>query len=141
MKTSVVSNVGFEGKIYYDKKLPKTMQVYAEEMLGTKIGNQTIREKLAEKTFDLTFFTTSSKKAIHPRLEFYSGFKVLDPKDKKYYNSRVRINEDFNKNVLRLSSFIDKIDEIKKNYGGYNTLGERIKIWANSILEKFIYDW
>ena len=90
---------------------------------------------------DLTFFTTSSKKATNPRLEFYSGFKVLDPKDKKYYNSRVKIGDDFNKNTERLSRFLNIIDESKSAYNGYNTFGERVKLWANSLLEKFVNDW
>ena len=141
MQAKSVSNIDFKGKVYYDKNLPKTMIKYAENMLDSKIGELTLRDKLAQKTFDLTFFTTSSKKAVRPKLEFYSGFKVLNPKDKKYYNSRVRIGEDFYKNVLRLSTFIDKIEDYKKNYDGYNTLSERLKIWANSILEKFINDW
>ena len=68
MQVNQISNNNFEGKVYYDKKLPKSMQNYAEKMLDTKVGEQTIREKLAEKTYDLTFFTTSSKKAINPKL-------------------------------------------------------------------------
>ena len=141
MQVKPMSKNNFEGKVYYNKNLPKPMKTYAEKMLNTNIGNQTIREKLAQKKYDLTFFTTSSKKAIHPRLEFYSGFKVLNPKDKKYYNSRVKIGDDFNKNTQKLSNFIDLMDDRKQSYDGYNTFGELIKNWFNNIVTNFLSNW
>ena len=40
-----------------------------------------------------------------------------------------------------LSRFLNIIDESKSAYNGYNTFGERVKLWANSLLEKFVNDW
>lgn len=141
MQINQISNNSFEGRVYYNKNMPKTMKNYAETLLNTKFKNQTLREKLAKKTFDLTFFTTSSKKAIKPKLEFYSGFKVLNPKDKKYYNSRVRIGDDFYKNATKISDFIDLMEDRKQAYSGYNTLGEKFKLWFDEMVNKFLNDW
>ncbi len=135
MQVNPLSNNNFEGKVYFNKNLPKTMKSYANAILDTVIEGKSVREKLAEKTYDLTFFTTSSKKAINPKLEFYSGFKVSNPKDKKYYNSRIRINDDFYTNAKKIAKFIDNMEDYKSWYDGYNTLGERLKIWLrNTIL-------
>ena len=141
MQVNSINKNSFEGKVHYSKNLHKTMKNYAETLLDTKLNGQSVREKLAEKTYDLTFFTTSSKKAIKPKLEFYAGFNVLNPKDKKYYNARVRIGDDLNKNIQKLSLFLDKVDDAKASYDGYNTLGERIKIAFNSVLEFLVNNW
>ena len=135
MQVNPLSNNNFEGKVYFNQNLPKSMKNYANTILDTVIEGKSVREKLAEKTYDLTFFTTSSKKAINPKLEFYSGFKVLNPKDKKYYNARIRMNDDFYTNAKRVAKFIDNMEDYKAWYDGYNTLGERLKIWfRNTIL-------
>ena len=135
MQVNPVSNNNFKGKVHFNQNLPKTMKSYANAILDTVIEGKSVREKLAEKTYDLTFFTTSSKKAINPKLEFYSGFKVSNPKDKKYYNSRIRINDDFYTNAKKIAKFIDNMEDYKAWYDGYNTLGERLKIWfRNAIL-------
>ena len=129
MQICAASNNVFEGKACFHKNLPKPMKDYANRLLDSTVNGKTIRSKLAEKSYDMTFFTTSSKKAVNPKLEFYSGFKVLNPKDKKYYNRRVRIKDDFNINAEKVSRFIDEVEDYKKWYDGYNTLGERLKIW------------
>ena len=135
MQIDSLSNNNFEGKVHFNQNLPKTMKNYANTILDTVIEGKSIREKLAEKTYDLTFFTTSSKKAINPKLEFYSGFKVSNPKDKKYYNARIRMNDDFYTNAKRVAKFIDNMEDYKAWYDGYNTLAERLKIWfRNTIL-------
>lgn len=140
MQINPTSNNNFVGKVYFDKNLPKTMKNYADHILDTVVEGKTVRQKLAEKTYDLIFFTTSSKKTINPKLEYYSGFKVLNPKDKKYYNSRVRVNDDFYKNAKKISDFINRIEDYKQSYNGYNTFGERVKILMNDIME-FLLDW
>ena len=135
MQIDSLSNNNFEGKVHFNQNLPKTMKNYANTILDTVIEGKSVREKLAEKTYDLTFFTTSSKKAINPKLEFYSGFKVSNPKDKKYYNARIRMNDDFYTNAKRVAKFIDNMEDYKAWYDGYNTLAERLKIWfRNTIL-------
>ena len=135
MQIDSLSNNNFEGKVHFNKNLPKSMKNYANTILDTVIEGKSVREKLAEKTYDLTFFTTSSKKAINPKLEFYSGFKVSNPKDKKYYNARIRMNDDFYTNAKRVAKFIDNMEDYKAWYDGYNTLAERLKIWfRNTIL-------
>ena len=128
MQIDSLSNNNFEGKVHFNKNLPKSMKNYANTILDTVIEGKSVREKLAEKTYDLTFFTTSSKKAINPKLEFYSGFKVSNPKDKKYYNARIRMNDDFYTNAKRVAKFIDNMEDYKAWYDGYNTLAERLKI-------------
>ena len=135
MQVNPLSNNNFEGKVHFSPNLPNSMKKYANTILDTVIEGKSIREKLAEKTYDLTFFTTSSKKAINPKLEFYSGFKVSNPKDKKYYNARIRMNDDFYTNAKRVAKFIDNMEDYKAWYDGYNTLAERLKIWfRNTIL-------
>ena len=135
MQIDSLSNNNFEGKVHFNKNLPKSMKNYANTILDTVIEGKSVREKLVEKTYDLTFFTTSSKKAINPKLEFYSGFKVSNPKDKKYYNARIRMNDDFYTNAKRVAKFIDNMEDYKAWYDGYNTLAERLKIWfRNTIL-------
>ena len=138
MQIDLTSKHTFEGKVYFNSNLPKPMKYYANSILDTIIEGKTVREKLAEKTYDLTFFTTSSKKAIKPKLEFYSGFKVLNPKDKKFYNSRVRVNDDFYENVQKISNFIDRMEDYKQSYKGYNTFRVRVKIWFNDIVQNFL---
>ena len=135
MQIDSLSNNNFEGKVHFSPNLPNSMKNYANTILDTVIEGKSVREKLAEKTYDLTFFTTSSKKAINPKLEFYSGFKVSNPKDKKYYNARIRMNDDFYTNAKRVAKFIDNMEDYKAWYDGYNTLAERLKIWfRNTIL-------
>lgn len=134
MKANPVSNTNFEGRVLFDKKLPKSMVNYANRIMDTVHNGELLRDKLGKKTFDIAFFTMSSKKAIHPKLEFYSCFKTLDPKDKRCYNSRIRPNEDFKENVERVSRFIDRIEEEKNWQGGYNTFLEKVKVWLISKL-------
>ena len=140
MQINQVSNNNFEGRVYFDKKLPNHLKNYANQLLDNVVDGQFVRDKLAKKTYDLTFFTTSSKKAVKPKLEFYSGFKVLNPKDKKYYNSRVRMDNNHYENAKKISNFIDRMEDAKKSYNGYNTLGERIKLWMNDVME-YLLDW
>ena len=134
MQTNSVSSSNFEGKVYFNKNLPKHMKNYANQLLDSVVDGQTVRSKLAEKTFDLTFFTTSSKKAIKPKLEFYSGFKVLNPKDEKYYNSRIRMDNNHYENAKCISSFIDRMQDAKQSYSGYNTFGERMKLLVDDVV-------
>ena len=141
MQINSISSNNFEGRALFDRKMPKHLQNYANQILDLVIEGKTVRDKLAEKTFDMVFFTTSSRKAIKPKLEFYSGFKVSNPSDKKYYNSRIRVDKNYYENAKKISEFIDRIQDAKQSYNGYNTFGERIKIWANSLLEKFVNDW
>ena len=129
-----LSNNNFEGKVHFYKNLPKSMKNYANTILDTVIEGKSVREKLAEKTYDLTFFTTSSKKAINPKLEFYSCFDTFNPKNRRCYNSRIRPNEDFKQNVEKVSNFIDRIEEEKQWQGGYNTFFEKVKVWFISKL-------
>ena len=141
MQVSTVSNNSFEGNAIFNPNLPKHLKSYANLMLDSVVEGQPIREKLAKKTFDITFFTSSSKKAIKPRLEFYAGFKVLNPKDKKYYNSRIRMDNNYDKNAKKISEFIDRVEDAKKSYNGYNTFGERIKNWYHDFMMKLISEW
>ena len=138
MFVNSVSNSEFKGKVYYDKNLSKPLTNYAEKILDSKVGDQTLRAKLAKKTFDITFFTRSSRKAIYPKLEFYSGFKVLNPKDKKYYNSRVSLRDDLAENAEKISKFLDRMEEYKRSYDGYNTFGEKMRIWRDSLINFLI---
>ena len=138
MQINQISNNNFEGKAKFNPNLPKSLKNYANQILDTVVEGKTVRQKLAEKTFDMTFFTTSSKKAINPKLEYYSGFKVLDPKDWKYYNSRVRVNDDFYENAKKVSKFIDRMEDCKQSYNGFNTFGERMKICFNNLVEYFL---
>ena len=140
MQINQVTNNNFEGRVYFDKNLPNHLKNYADQLLDTVVDGQFVRDKLAKKTYDLTFFTTSSKKAVKPRLEFYSGFKVLNPKDKKYYNSRVRMDNNHYENAKKISNFIDRMEDAKKSYNGYNTLGERIKLLMDDAM-RFLLDW
>lgn len=139
MKINSISNNSFDGKAYFNPNLSKPLKNYANTILDTVVEGKTVRQKLAEKTYDMTFYTTSSKKDVNPKLEFYSCFKVLDPKDQKCYNSRVRVNEDFYENAKKVSDFIDRMEDRKQSYNGYNTLGERVKIFMNDVME-FLLD-
>ena len=141
MRINQISNNNFEGKAKFNPNLPANLKNYANHILDTVVEGKTVRQKLAEKTFDMTFFTTSSKKAINPKLEYYSGFKVLNPKDEKYYNSRVRVNDDFYENAKKVSDFIDRMGDRKQSYDGYNTFGERVKIFVNDVFEFLLDKW
>ena len=134
MKIDQVLNTNFEGRVLFDKNLSKPMREYANKIIDTVHNGEILRNKLGEKTFDITFFSMSSKKAIHPKLEFYSCFNTLNPKDRRCYNSRIRPNEDFKQNVERVSRFIDRIQEEKNWQGGYNTFFEKVKVWFFSKL-------
>ena len=134
MKANPVSNTNFEGRVLFDKKLSKPMRDYANKVIDSVHNGEILRNKLGRKTFDITFFTMSSKKAIHPKLEFYSCFNTLNPKDKRCYNSRIRPNEDFKENVEKVSRFIDRIEKEKNWQGGYNTFFEKVKVWIENVL-------
>ena len=134
MQINPVSNTNFEGRILFDKNLSKPMRDYANKMIDSVHNGEILRDKLGHKTFDITFFSMSSKKAIHPKLEFYSCFDTLNPKDRRCYNSRIRPNEDFKQNVEKVSNFIDRIEEEKQWQGGYNTFFEKMKVWFISKL-------
>ena len=141
MQINTISNNNFEGRVLFDRNLPKHMQNYANQVLDLVVEGKTVRDKLAEKTFDMVFFTTSSRKAIKPKLEFYSGFKVSNPSDKKYYNSRIRVDKNYYENAKKLSEFIDRIQDAKQSYNGYNTFGERLKIWYHDMMINFLSKW
>ena len=45
------------------------------------------------------------------------------------------------KNAKKISEFIDKVEDAKKSYNGYNTFGERIKNWYHDFMMKLITEW
>jgi len=136
MYTSAISNNNFTGKIYFDKKLPPKMVNYANKILDTPINNKTIRQQIAKKSYDITFHTTSTKKATNPKLNFYSTFKSSNTHRTYTYKSFVRLNNNFEKNAESVSNLLGIIDHYKQQYNGYNNFGERITAWFKKVFTK-----
>lgn len=137
MQVDNISGNTFNGRILFDKKLTKEIVEYANRLFDTTVDNKTLRQKIASKTYDLTFFTTSSKKAIHPKLNFHAMFKTLDSPKTNYYGTFVRIDDNIDKNAEKISKFMDGVDKYKQNYNGYNTLFEKFIVWLRRPLEIF----
>ena len=75
-----IKDNSFKGKVKFNKKLTKPMIEYANKILDQPFSGTTARERIAKSTYDVEIHGRVSKRTIHPRLFFSSGFNHILPK-------------------------------------------------------------
>ena len=141
MKTNVVNNNSFKGKVKFSKKLSKPMIDYANRILDAPFSGTTARERIARASYDVEIYGRFSKKTINPKIFFSSTFKQLrDPKALYYVSSStyccpergVSINSPVAIGANKLNNHITLFEQYKNtHYYTYNTFGEKVRAFFN----------
>ena len=141
MEVNNVSAIGFNGKVIMRKQLTKPMTEYANKILDYPYFGTTARERIAKATYDVEIMGRISKKTIHPKLSFYSSFKLLrNPKCLHHCStaayvspkSGVSIHSSEALGATLLNEHLTKFEKYKNDHCyAYNTFGEKIKAFFN----------
>ena len=143
MQINSISDNSFEGKVKFDKKLTKPMIEYANKILDYPFSGTTARERIAKATYDVNVFGRTTKKTIHPKLNFSSSFKQLkDPRclyhvsnSTYHFNTKSNIHSTNAQGAYELNNGLTKFEEYKsRHYYAYNSFGEKIKAYFNRML-------
>ena len=139
MKINNIKENSFKGKVKFDKKLTKPMIEYANKILDHPFSGTTARERIAKSTYDVEIHGRVSKKMIHPKLFFSSGFNIL--KDPKNFSNTSRfaycspskgasIHSSVAEGAHKLNEHLTKFEEYKGWYPyAYNTFGEKVSVF------------
>ena len=136
MQINNIQENSFNGKIIFNKKLTKPMVEYANKILDHPFSGTNARERIAKSTYDVEINGRVSKKTIHPKLFFSSGFKMLkDPKIFSYTSGftyfspskGASIHSTVAEGAYKLNEHLTKFEEYKSWYPyAYNTFGEKV---------------
>ena len=136
MQINNIQENSFKGRVKFDKKLTKSMVVYANEILDHPFSGTTARERIAKATYDVEISGRASKRTINPKLFFSSSFNLLkDPKIFHHTSSftyfspskGVSINSTVPEGAHKLNEHLSKVEEYKGWYPyAYNTFGEKV---------------
>ena len=139
MQINNIQENSFKGRVKFDKKLTKSMVVYANEILDHPFSGTTARERIAKATYDVEISGRASKRTINPKLFFSSSFNLLkDPKIFHHTSSftyfspskGVSINSTVPEGAHKLNEHLSKVEEYKGWYPyAYNTFGEKVSVF------------
>ena len=139
MKINNIQENSFKGNVKFDKRLTKPMIEYANKILDHPFSGSTARERIAKSTYDVEISGRVSKKTVHPKLFFLSGFKML--KDSKIFSytsgftyfspsKGVSIHSTVAEGAYKLNEHLTKFEEYKSWYPfAYNTFGEKVSAY------------
>ena len=136
MQINKIQENSFNGKVKFNKKLTKPMIEYANKILDYPFSGTTARERIVKSSYDVEINGRISKKTIHPKLFFSSGFKTLkDPKiftytsGYTYYSPSkgVSIHSTIAKGAYELNKHLTNFEEYKSWYPyAYSTFSEKV---------------
>ena len=138
MRVNNINETRFDGKINFDKKMPKSLQEYANRVLDYKIDGKSARDIIANKSYDVGVSNISSKKAIHPKLMFLTSFKVTSFKDGSedvYYRHNIRTNYSVLVGAREVLRYLNWVDKAKENLNGYNNFWEKLAVIYKNVLK------
>ena len=136
MQINNIQENSFKGRVKFDKKLTKSMVVYANEILDHPFSGTTARERIAKSSYDVEINGKVSKRTINPKLFFSSSFNLLkDPKIFSYTSGftycspskGASIHSKVAEGAHKLNEHLTKFEEYKGWYPyAYNTFGEKV---------------